>query len=333
MRRVTLDDVVKLANVSAVTVSRALRRPDAVSADKRARIDAAVKKLGYVPDLAASRLASSRTHTIGVIVPTLYNVIFAEYLLALHECLIAEGFQIIVVNSRYSTDEEEGAIKTLIGQRAEAIVVAGVHHTPLARKLLARSRVPVIETLELTPDPVGLNIGFSQQAAGAEATRHLIGGGRRRVAFFVGNLDDRARARMAGYEAAMAAAGLVDAVTIIQSHDLSSIRLGAALLNKLLETSPLPEAIFCIDDNVALGALQECRKRQIRVPQDVAIMGFHDLEFAACLSPSLTTIATHRYETGRLAGERLVAAIVGGKGLKPEQIDLGFALIPRDSTA
>ena len=94
----------------------------------------------------------------------------------------------------------------------------------------------------------------------------------------------------------------------------------------------MPEAIFCIDDNLALGAMQECRKRRILVPQDVAIVGFHDLEFAACLSPSLSSVATRRYETGQLAAQRLIGALKGDKPLRREQIDLGFELIPREST-
>ena len=333
MRRVTLNDVARLAKVSPITVSRALRHPESVSEELRLRVQAVVKKLGYVPNLAASRLASSRTQLIGVIVPTLYNVIFADYLLALHEVLISEGFQIVVVNSRYSESEEEAAIKTLIGQRVEAIVVAGARHTPLARRILTQSRVPVIETFELAEDPIGLNIGLSQQDAAAAATRHLIAGGRRRIAFFAGDLDARAAARLAGYRQAMSEAGLEGEIAITQIVRGSSIALGSALLEKRVGEGPLPEAIFCIDDNLALGAMQECRKRRIVIPEEVAIVGFHDLEFAACLSPSLSSVATRRFETGRLAAQKLIEALNGGRPMASEQIDLGFELIARESTA
>ena len=333
MRRVTITDVASAAKVSPMTVSRALRAPELVSDELRSRINAAVNRLGYVPNWAASRLASSRTQLIGLVVPTLYNVIFAEYLLVLHEMLIREGFHVVVVNSRYSEDEEEEAVKALIGQRAEAIVVAGIHHTPLARRILTRSRIPVIETLELSPDPIGLNIGFAQQEAAAVATRHLIDGGRRRIAFFAGNLDDRALERLVGYRQAMAAAGLEGEISITQIARNSSIQLGSEVLRKCIDERGLPEAIFCIDDNLALGAMQECRKRRIVVPQDVAIIGFHDLEFAACLSPSLSSVATRRFETGQLAAEKLIEALQSGKPLPRQQIDLGFALIPRESTA
>ena len=113
----------------------------------------------------------------------------------------------------------------------------------------------------------------------------------------------------------------------------SSIALGSALLEKRVGEGPPPEAIFCIDDNLALGAMQECRKRRIVVPEEVAIIGFHDLEFAACLSPSLSSVATRRFETGRLAAQKLIEALNGGRPMAGEQIDLGFELIARESTA
>lgn len=332
MRRVTLDDVATLAGVSPITVSRVLRKPDAVSEALRQRVTAAVQELGYVPNIAASRLASSRTHAIGVIVPTLYNVIFAEYLFALHDVLVAAGFQVIVVNSRYSEQEEENAIKVLLGQRVEAIIIAGTHHTPLARQLLTRAHLPVVETFELSPDPIDLNIGMLQDRAGQAATQHLIDQGFDRVAFLAGNLDHRAQSRFDGYRLAMQEAGLQNLEIITQWQRHSSVALGSDLLALMHERGDRPEAIFCIDDNLALGAMQECRKRGIRVPDDIAIIGFHDLEFSACASPSLSSIMTRRFETGKLAAEKVLSALNSTSRQPPNQIDLGFEVIAREST-
>lgn len=332
MRRVTLDDVATLAGVSPITVSRVLRKPDAVSEALRQRVTAAVQELGYVPNIAASRLASSRTHAIGVIVPTLYNVIFAEYLFALHDVLVAAGFQVIVVNSRYSEQEEENAIKVLLGQRVEAIIIAGTHHTPLARQLLTRAHLPVVETFELSPDPIDLNIGMLQDRAGQAATQHLIDQGFERVAFLAGNLDHRAQSRFDGYRLAMQEAGLQNLEIITQWQRHSSVALGSDLLALMHERGDRPEAIFCIDDNLALGAMQECRKRGIRVPDDIAIIGFHDLEFSACASPSLSSIMTRRFETGKLAAEKVLSALNSTSRQPPNQIDLGFEVIAREST-
>ncbi|MEF0864020.1 MULTISPECIES: LacI family DNA-binding transcriptional regulator [Rhizobium] len=333
MRRITLDDVANLAGVSPITVSRVLRKPGAVSEGLRLRVHAAVNELGYVPNVAASRLASSRTHTIGVIVPTLYNVIFAEYLFALHEVLIDAGFQVLVVNSRYSEIEEENAIKALLGQRVEAIIIAGIHHTALSRQLLTQANLPVVETFELSDDPINLNIGMSQEHAGYVATRHLIERGFRRIAFLTGNLDHRAQSRFDGYHKAMRDADLPSAEIIAPKPRHSSVALGSELFAMAHECGNVPEAIFCTDDSLALGAMQECRKRGIRVPDDISIIGFHDLEFAACVSPSLSSIATRRYETGKLAAEKVLAALEAGAKPDMEQTDLGFALLPRESTS
>ena len=260
MRRATLSDVAREAEVSPITVSRALRKPESVSEKLRERIIVAVQSLAYVPDLAASRLASSRTHLVGVIVPTLYNTIFAEYLLAIHEMLIEAGFQIVVVNSRYSESEEEAAIKTLIGQRVEAIVVAGVRHTPLARTLLLQSHVPVIETFDLAEDPVGINIGLSQMKAATVATQHLIGLGHRRVSILAGNLDERAMARLSGYRRAMEEAGLetqIEIVTpVIELKKNQIIRRGVEL------GAPLHLTWSCYqNDDLACGVCDSCLLR------------------------------------------------------------------------
>ncbi|WP_028749216.1 LacI family DNA-binding transcriptional regulator [Rhizobium mesoamericanum] len=333
MRRITLDDVASLAGVSPITVSRVLRKPAVVSEALRLRVNNAIDQLGYIPNVAASRLASSRTHMIGVIVPTLYNVIFADYLFALHEVLIAAGFQVIVVNSRYSEIEEENAIKALLGQRVEAIIIAGIHHTSLSRQLLVRARLPVVETFELSDDPISLNIGMSQEDAGYTATRHLLDRGFRRIAFLTGNLDHRAQSRFDGYHTAMHEVGFNSSKIIAPRPRHSSVALGSELFGEMHDRGDLPEAIFCTDDNLALGAMQECRKRRIRVPDDISIIGFHDLEFAACAAPSLSSIATRRYETGRLAAGKVLLALDASTRSGIEQIDMGFTLIARESTS
>ena len=323
----------RLASVSPITVSRALRKPDMVSPALRKRIEAAAAKLAYVPDLAASRLASPRSYTVGVIVPTLYNVIFAEYLQALHEVLLAANFQVVVVNSRYSEHEEEAAIRTLLGQRVEAIIMVGVAHTPMTRRLLMGSKIPVVETFELTVDPVGINIGLSQRAAGRDATRFLLGLGFRNIAFMVGHLDVRAAARLEGYREALQEADLYSEDLIVHMPRQSCIVLGSVITNEMFQRKAVPEAVYCIDDNVALGALQECRRLGIRVPQDISILGFHDLEFAACASPSLSSVFTHRYEIGRLAAMAAIEAMSGRAATMPQTTDVGYQIIPRESTA
>lgn len=322
----------RTAGVSAITVSRALRHPDTVSAKLRKSIDAAIHKLGYVPNLAASRLASARSHSIGVIVPTLYNVIFAEYLQAIHEVLLPARFQPLVVNSRYSAEAEEVAIRTLLGQRVEAIIIVGTDHTPVARRLLAEARIPVVETFSRSADPIGMNIGLKLDQAGIDATRYLIGLGHKEIGFLVGNLDERASQRLDGYRLAMKTAGLDPVRHVVNLPQLNSVALGAALVAEVMKRGPLPGALFCIDDNVALGALHALRCRGLSVPGDVAVLGFHDLDFAVCTVPSLSSVATNRYKTGALAAQMTVGALNSPGVKRRKWHDVGYRLVPRDST-
>lgn len=332
--RAKLSDVAARAGVSAVTVSRALRKPEMVSDDVRRRVDAAVRELGYVPNYLASALASSRTHIIGVVVPSLTNGVFVEYLKALHDAFLPQGFQILVLNSRYSQQEEERAIATLIGHHAEAMILAGIDQTERARKLLEGSGVPVVQTMELAADPIDINIGMSQHGAGYAATRFLLDLGHRKVAHIAARVDFRARRRMEGYQKAMADAGLDSAGMVIANLEQSSVRRGAEMFTEMLEKVPGLEAVFCCNDDLALGALFECQRRGIRVPEDISIIGFNDLEFCAAAYPALSSVQIPRYEMAR-RGAEIVLEIIRGSGVRPKQtrIDLGFEIVARGSTA
>lgn len=331
--RSKLSDVAERAGVSAVTVSRALRRPEMVSPQLRERIEVAIKDLAYIPNRAASILASSRSNVIGVIVSSLTNGVFADYLRALHDMFQPNGFQVIVLNSRYSPIEEEKAVVTLLGQRPEALILTDVDQTPYARELLEHSGIPIIQTMGLTDTPIDINIGISQYEAGGLATRHLIELGHRRIGILAARLDSRTRKRVAGYSDAMKAAGLHDDTLIELSQHPSTVRQGGELFSMLLARCPELEAVFCANDDLALGTLFECARRGIAVPDQMSVVGFNDLEFAASAHPALTTISVPRHEMGRLSAE-IVLEIIRGSGIrpKPARIDLGFKLSLRAST-
>jgi len=330
-RRKTLSDVAAHAGVSAVTVSRALHKPEMVSEDLRARVETAVHELAYIPNQLASALASARTHRIGVIVPSLTNGVFGDYLRALHDVFLPAGFQVLVLNSGYVSGKEERAIATMLGQHPEAMIVTGIDQTAQARRMLSQAAIPVIQTMEITDDPIDIVIGLSQRDAGYVATRHLLDHGHRHVGQMSSPLDARAAQRLNGYRRAMSEMNLEP---IVVSHERpSSFALGAEFCAELTARFPKMTAIFCGNDNLALGALFECQRRGIRVPEEISIVGFNDLEFSAVAYPSLTTVATPRYEIGRRSGE-IVLEIIRGSGNRPRnrQIDLGFKLIERQST-
>jgi LacI family gluconate utilization system Gnt-I transcriptional repressor len=326
--------VAKRAGVSAVTVSRALRQPHMVSPDLRQRVERSVAELGYIPNRLASALASARTHTIGVVVPSLTNGVFADYLRALHDIFLPAGLQIIVSNTRYSEDEEERAIATLLGNHPEAMIVAGIDQMPRARALLANAGVPVVQTMELTDSPIDINIGVSQRGAGAAATRYLYDLGHRRIGQISARLDPRSRRRIEGYREVMEAVGIEHAGLVVATPRPSTVRLGAEIFADLLSRNPDVEAVFCCNDDLALGALFECHRRGIAVPGDISIIGFNDLEFCAGAFPSLSSVAIPRYEMAA-ACANIVLDLIRGSGERPRErrIDLGFRIVERDSTA
>lgn len=332
-RRATLSDVAARAGVSAVTVSRALRQPEIVSADLRERVARAIAELGYVPNQLASALASSRTGTIGVLVPSLTNGVFADYLKALHDSFLPDGLQVLVINWRYLPEEEERAVATLLGQHPEAMVLAGVDQSERVRRMIAMAGVPTVQTMEITDHPIDINIGFSQHDAAYAATRHLIELGHRRIGHISARLDARARRRIGGYRRAMLDAGLDPTGLIAATPQPSTFALGADLLSQLLARAPDTEAVFASNDDIALGAVFECHRRGIPVPDAMSIIGFNDLEISAASYPSLSSVATPRYQMGCKAAE-VITRIIRGDGKRPDNpvIDLGFTVWAREST-
>ncbi len=332
-RRATLSDVAALAGVSAVTVSRTLRRPEMVSDDLRARVLSAVDALDYIPNQHASALASSRTGTIGVLVPSLTNGVFDDYLRALHDAFLPIGFQVLVQNWRYEPAEEERAIATMLGQRPEAMILAGIDQGDQTRRILEKVDIPVVQTMELTNDPIDINIGCSQVDAAHAATRHLLDLGHRRIGHMSARLDFRARRRIDGYRRAMQEADIAVADRMALSVEPAGFGLGTRLFAELMARAPDTDAIFASNDDIALGAMFEAHRRGLRVPDDISIIGFNDAEICAWSHPTLSSVATPRYEMGRDAAS-IVTRIIRGDGRRPNNpiIDLGFQVRARHST-
>jgi LacI family gluconate utilization system Gnt-I transcriptional repressor len=268
-RRATLADVASRAGVSSVTVSRVLRRPGLVSDALRLRVESAVGELAYIPNQMASALASAQTDTIGVVVPSLTNGVFGDYLRGIHDVFTPRGFQVLVLNARYSPIEEEKAIATLLGRQPEAMIVAGIDQTDHARRLLEQSGIPVVQTMELAANPIDINIGMSHVDAGYEAAKYLLDLGHRRIGVVEARLDARAQRRLDGFRRAMDEAGIDTADLIASSARHSTVKIGGELLQHLLATAPGVDAVFCCNDDLALGVLFACQRHNVRVPQDI----------------------------------------------------------------
>ena len=330
--RPTIADVALRAGVGAITVSRALREPGRVSPELRRLVAAAVAELGYVPDRNARALASARADVIGVLVPSLTNNVFAEVVRGIYDGLGDSHLQVQIGNTHYSGVEEERLLQVFLSQRPSALIVSGIDQTPAARALLESAGCPLVQIMETGPDPIDMMVGFSHFDGGREVTRHMAAAGYRRIGFIGARMDPRSQRRLAGYRAAMEEAGLFDPGLITTTLSPSSVSLGRELLREARSKMPTLDAVFCNNDDLALGVLFECRSAGLAVPSDIGIAGFNDLEMMQAAVPSITSVRTYRYDIGRRA-VTMARAAISGEWPKARIIDVGFELMPRESTA
>ncbi len=323
-----MSDVAQAAGVALATVSRAINEPDKVAPETRAQVEAAVRKLGYVPDRTASALASSRSRIVGAIVPTLANVWFAETMEGLAAELGRAGYQLMLAQSSYVPRAEAGLIDAFLGRRVDALVLTGSLRDTAARTRLRRLQLPVVETWDLPARPVDMAVGFSNEQVGAEVARRLVGAGKRKIAF-LGADEQRSHMRRTGLEGGLQAAGL----SLLAAEYVpppSSIALGRELMERLAKAHPEVDAVFCGNDFVAIGALMWARAQGWDLPGRLAVVGFSDLPVAEATWPALTTVRVRGAEMGRRAGEMLLARL---RGEEPPRkvVDMGFEFVERAS--
>ncbi len=302
-----------------------------VSPDLRERVKVAVEALNYLPDPAASALASKRTNVVGVLIPSVTNQVFSAVLRGIYDATEETSLDIQLANTRYRIAEEEKLIRIFRSQKPAGMIVAGIDQSEAGKSMLQDLDCPVVQIMEISPDPIDMMVGFSHFEAARTATDHLVRNGYRRVGFLGARMDPRTQRRYEGYRAALAAAGLDHQGLAITTVAASSVTLGGQMLGDLLSQCPDADAVFCNNDDIALGALFECQRRRLGVPDAFGIAGFNDIEMMACTYPSLTSVRTHRHEMGRRAVSLIIDALDGKRPEHPV-VDLGFQLMERDST-
>jgi len=329
---IRLTEVAKLAGVSPITASRFFRNPEALSVSKRERVESAARELGYVPNLAARALASQRTEVIGVLIPSLTNNVFNDVLRGIYDASEGSRYTIQFVNTRYSILQEEKLLRLFQAQKPAGLIVTGINQTGESRTVMEAMNCPIVQIMEVGPDPVDMMVGFSHYDAAFAAVSHLVSQGRSRIGFLGARMDPRVQRRLDGYRDAMKAASIFDPNLILTTPTPTAMTLGGTLLADLLAKAPDLDAVFCINDDLALGVLFECQRRGVPVPEKLAIIGFNDMEFMASSVPSLSSVRTNRYEMGRDAVTMLIDAVEGRRPEKPV-VDLGFELMIRESSA
>ncbi|MGN6303600.1 MAG: LacI family DNA-binding transcriptional regulator [Mesorhizobium sp.] len=331
-KRAGVRDVARIAGVAPITVSRALRLPDTVAPETRRRIEEAVASLGYIPNRIAGSLSSNRSGLIGAIIPTFQSSVSTEFTGGMARVLRARGYQLLLGSSNFSLEEEEALVTGFLSHRADGIYLTGTTHTERTRRLLEDSGIPVVEIASLSGEHIDIAVGFSNVDASFEMTKYLAGAGYRKIAFFSMPTKDNERQaqRLAGFQRGVAEFGLDADTSLVDevSMDLSS---AAQAVNSLLERRPDVEALFCASDLLAAGALFECQRLGVHVPDQLAIAGFDDIEIAARVQPPLTTVRLPHQLIGSRAAELLLDRIAG-EPIETPLVDMGFEIVVREST-
>jgi LacI family transcriptional regulator, gluconate utilization system Gnt-I transcriptional repressor len=329
--RARLVDVARIAGVSPITASRAVRDPGKVSPATRERVAAAVAEVGYVPDLVAGSLTQRRTRLIGVVIPTITSSIYASTVDGLSQVLSENRFRALLGHSGYSIEEEERVVASFVGWRAGGIILSSVCHSPRVRQMLADSKIPVVETGNLTNTPIDMVAGFSNFDAAATMMRYLVERGYRKIGFIGARTSGNPQAadRQRAYWQSLRERGLASdpSLALECAPDIQAAGEGLSLL---LSRHPDMDALFAAGEVWAIGAMLECAKRGWSVPARIAIAGFNDESIGAHLTPALTTIRVPRREIGRRAALMLLQRIQGQE-VAAASVDLGFELVVRAS--
>ncbi|RBW58784.1 LacI family DNA-binding transcriptional regulator [Ruegeria sp. A3M17] len=306
----TLDDVAKMADVSTATVSRCLNSPDRVVEATRKRVLSAVDALGYTPNFAARVMAAKRSFTIGAIIPTMENAIFARGLQSFQEELHQRGYTLLVSSSAYKPEIEEEQIRTLIARGADGLLLIGHDRDPKIYDFLSQRKIPALVAWSYLPDSKLPSIGFDNRAAMFDLASHVIELGHTQIGVISGLVDgnDRARLRVQGIRDAVSGSGLeASNLTLVETS--YEIENGAKAFRDLMNADPPPTAILCGNDVLAAGALRQAQEMGLDVPGDVSITGFDDIELARIVSPALTTVHVPHREMGRKAALQLVEMV------------------------
>lgn len=329
----TVQDVARAAGVSTATVSRALNQPASVRPALREQVLQAVRQLGYVAHAGARAMSLKRSGTVGCIVPTIDNAIFANGLQAFQRRMAEAGRVVLLAISDYNPEQEEAQAQALLARGVDALALTGTSQRPSLLMLLQQRGLPWVHTGAF-PAPEGTAcVGFRNRAAVVRAVRYLLDLGHRRIGMLAGITlhNDRAAERVAGVRDALAQAGLdLPARWLVESpYVTQAAREGT---RQLLQGSTRPTALLCGNDVLAFGALLEAASLGLEVPKDLSVVGFDDLDLARQWRPALTTVHVPTETMWTLAADYLLSAMERAT-TEPVQREIEVELVVRASTA
>lgn len=313
-RPLTLRDVSEASGVSEMTVSRVLRQRGDVSDATRNRVLEAARNLGYVPNKIAGALASQRVNLVGVIIPSLSNMVFPEVLSGISEILEDTGLQPVVGVTNYSPDREESVLYEMLSWRPSGVILAGLEHTDAARVMLAQAGVPVVEVMDIDGPVIDSAVGISHQRAGRQMAEAILNAGYRNIAF-LGTMmphDHRAKKRLEGFEEALAKVGVALVDREFYSGG-SALLKGREMTETVLRRSPQVDFLYYSNDMIGAGGLLYCLAQGLDVPNKIGLAGFNGVELLDGLPRRLATMDACRRDIGRRAAQIIAAQTSAGE--------------------
>jgi LacI family repressor for deo operon, udp, cdd, tsx, nupC, and nupG len=334
IRAARIQDVAKLADVSTATVSRALATPERVSPEARARVLEAIAKTGYVPNPAARTLRSQKTYMVLVVLPDLSNTFFSKILRGIEETLFEAGYGMIISDLDGSPEKEAHFAAFTAAGRVDGAILLNGHLFGQSREgegQPARIKIPLVAVCEAIPGADIPQIEIDNRAAAYGMTQHLASLGHRSIAYVSGPASNiLERERFQGFKDGLETAGLPFDPALVLPGDYT-IEAGVRAGQDLVARSTRPTAVFCTSDEMAIGLMRTLFSAGLRVPEDISVAGFDDIEFAAVAEPPLTTIHQPRRELGQAAASALIELLQGRSS--PKRIRLETELVIRDSVA
>ncbi len=330
----TMADVAHLAGVSPMTVSRAFREEASVKQETRRKIREAAESLGYVLDSTAAGLSSRKTGFVAATIPSINNANFADSLRGLTEGLAETGMQILLGYTDYDVAEEERLIEQMLRRRPEAVVVTGGAHSDRCRRLLANAAVPVVEIWDQPEEPLGAVVGFSNAGAASLMVDHFVEQGYRNIGFIGGDSsrDTRGLDRRRGFLRALREHGLSDERVLAYGMPPITMAQGAEAIEALRARWPETEAVMCVSDLSAFGALSACQRLGLKVPGDIAIAGFGAYDIAEHANPPITTIDVSAREIGARAAALIIDLLEAEQSSDLSLVEIEPKLLARAST-
>ena len=330
--KATIREVARRAGVSTATVSRALNRPEKVRPETRERVLQAVRETHFVFDGIAASMISRRSRTIGLIIPTITNSIYAASTQSIQHTAQAAGYTVLLGVSEFSPRMEADLAQRLLERRVDGLILTGGNHDQSLIEKMQTNGVPFLITWKLMRAKDWPSVSFDNYKAAWSAVEFLVSLGHRRVGLICGRTDvnDRALDRRQAFEDCLKRHGLAVDPSLIYERDFE-MEEGASAMSAMLDTPEPPTAVFCANDIQAIGALSQCRERGLSVPGDISIIGFDDLPVTSYTRPKLTTVRVPAHDMGRRAAEIMIASIE--RQIPLQSVELNTELIARETTA